>query len=306
MKTNRWNPFLQFLRNEAGDGGEGGGGGGGGEGGDKGGAPSLLGGEGGGSESWYSSLPDDLKSNPYVAQSKDLAGFVKSAVDTKKMVGANTIRLPGKDATPEELSEFYKNLGRPDTHEAYKPSVEVAEGILDDKILGTMQQKMHELGLSEKQGQTLLNEYLTILDSSLSERNTQSEAKMQEGINALKQEWGDKYDNNVKTAQLALRELGNDTIKDKLVETGLANDPAVIKWMAELGKKLLDDEAIGGEAGGRFSGSSEAAAQEIERLKMDNEFQATINDRRAPGHKEAVERWTALHKQAYPSKSEQE
>lgn len=296
----KWRQILMgtaMLMNEEG-GGEGGGGGG---------TPSsVLGGEGGGGggtpEHWYSGLPDDMRGNPYVAQSKDLASFVKSAIDTKSMVGANTIKLPGEKATDEERAAFYKSLGRPDeatgyTYEA-KPR---ADGIVEPKIVEQMQGVFHKAGLSAAQGKQVLDSYIGILNEHHEAFESANAQTHEQGMSALKSEWGVEYDNNVKTAQLALRELGGSELLPVLEAKGLGSDPTIIKFLHSIGTKLLDDDASGtGE--GRFTGSAVAAQQEIKRLTGDKDFQEALNAQHHPGHAAAVDRWMSLHSQAYPGK----
>lgn len=265
-------------------------------------APSLLGNPGDGDKPWYDSLPDNLKASPFVAQSKDLAGFVKSAVDTKAMVGANVIKLPGEKATPEEKAEFYNKLGRPADPAGYTPTVKpVDDAMVDPQILGTMAKVFHENGLTAQQGQSVLDAYLNILNEGHGKLSASSTAKHTEAVSALKGEWGMNYENNVKTAQLALRELGGDDLLATIESAGLGSDPTMIKFLHSVGAKLLDDNAVG-DGGSAFSGSQEAAAAEINRLKLDPEFMTAWGDARHAGHKEAVDRWMALHSKAYPGK----
>lgn len=291
---------LRLLFNE--EGGDGGGGGGDGN------TPppaagSILQTGGGGTETWYGTLPDELKGNPYVAQSKDLAGFVKSAIDTKSMVGANTIRLPGEKATPEERAEFYNKLGRPSDHTGYKPTVAPVEGVVDSAVNEQMTKKFHELGLTSQQGQAILDEYYGVLNGGFTTHNDNIIAQREQAMTTLKGEWGANYDANVKTAQLAVRELGGQELFEVLEGAGLADNPQIIKFLHNAGTKLLDDAAIGG-GNNQFAGSIEGASAEIGRLKTDPEFMRVWGDAQAPGHKEAVDKWLALHRTAFPGKSE--
>lgn len=316
MNPNRWNRFLfsVLMAPEGGDGGSGGGGagdggaggGGGGGGGDAGGGTgkSILGGDpGGGAKPWYDGLPDDLKASPYVAQTKDLAAFVKSAVDTKGLVGANTIKLPGEKATEQELADFYSKLGRPAEATGYTPTVAPkAEHLVDKNVMSTMQEQFHKLGLTAAQGQGVLDSYLGLLNTGYEAQTAQLEADYSGGVAKLKQEWSTNYDNNVKIAQGALRQFGSPELIAKIDELGLGNNTDFIKFMHGIGVQLLDDEAIGGGDGGQFGGTPMAAQQEIERLKVDKEFQEALNSVNHAGHKAAVDRWRALFEKAYPGK----
>jgi hypothetical protein len=301
MKTNRWNMLVRAPEGDSGGaGGEGSAGGG------AGGSSIIAGGAGGeGAKPWFNDLPPEFQGNPYVAQTKDLASFVKSAIDTKSMVGADTIKLPGKNATDAERAEFYTKLGRPAEATAYTPTVQpVAESLVDPNVLTFMQGEIHKLGLSEAQGKGILDAYLSQVNVGYEAQTAAMEAAKLQGISTLKQEWGPKFDNNVKTAQLAITQHGGPELMAKIDAAGLGNDIDFIKMMHVIGTKLLDDDATG-EGGGQFNGSSMQAAAEIERLKLDTDFQTALNSATHPGHKAAVDKWLAVHRQATPGKQEE-
>lgn len=290
------NPFLYAEEDDVG-------GGGGKSGGTSVLAQSQGGGGGNADKPWFSDLPDDLRNNPLVAQNAELSSFVKSAIDTKAMVGANTIRLPGDKATDDERSEFWKKLGRPDDFKGYESKVKPEEGIFDQAVFDQMRTKFHELGLTKVQGEGILDGYLQILNKGLADAQSRQAQTFETAVTALRTDWGQDYDNNVRTAQLAARELGGADFFEYAEKKGLANDPTFIKFLHAVGAKLLDDDAAGsGE--GRFTTSQMGAQQEITRLKMDEDFMKILDTAHHPAHKDAVERWAGLHRIAYPGKQE--
>lgn len=58
---------------------------------------------------WRSTLPDDLKTSPVIQDFKDVAGVVKSLIETKSFVG-NSIRIPGPDAGAEARMDVVTKL----------------------------------------------------------------------------------------------------------------------------------------------------------------------------------------------------
>ena len=60
-------------------------------------------------ESWLSSLPEELRSNPTLQDTKSVEALAKRFVDTKSALGAS-IRIPGEDASDEVRQEFYSKL----------------------------------------------------------------------------------------------------------------------------------------------------------------------------------------------------
>jgi hypothetical protein len=51
-------------------------------------------------------VPQEYRDHPFVKDAPDLPTFLKNAVETKKMVG-DSIRLPGKDAKPEDAEKWW-------------------------------------------------------------------------------------------------------------------------------------------------------------------------------------------------------
>lgn len=249
---------------------------------------------------WFKDLPDDLKT-PYVTQTKDLSAFVKSAVDTKALVGANTIKLPGDKATESEWNEFFGKLGRPSEAKDYGMTVKpIDEKLLDTATLDSMRAVFHANGLTAKQGQAILDAYLTNTNTAIQNHTKTLADEQAQSTAALQQEWGDAYTANVRTAQLAVEELGGEEVFTALDKAGLGNNPTIIKFLYSIGKHFLDDKIVGG-GGNQFSGTVEGAMAEIRALSLDADFQAALNSKTHAGHNAAVDRWLKLHQTAYPS-----
>ena len=62
---------------------------------------------------WRESLPEDLKSDPSLLTVKDVPGLAKSYIHAQKMIGADKLAIPGKNASEEEWSAVYEKLGKP-------------------------------------------------------------------------------------------------------------------------------------------------------------------------------------------------
>jgi len=70
---------------------------------------------------WRANLPEDMRKEASLESFKDETEMVempinvaKSFISTKKMVGADTLKIPKTD---EEWSDVYTKLGRPETQE---------------------------------------------------------------------------------------------------------------------------------------------------------------------------------------------
>jgi hypothetical protein len=75
-----------------------------------------------GAGDWQTGLPDDMKKDPSLdpLKGKGIVDVVKGFINAQKLIGKDKIPLPGETAKPEEWAEFYKKLGRPEKPEDYK------------------------------------------------------------------------------------------------------------------------------------------------------------------------------------------
>jgi hypothetical protein len=162
-----------------------------------------------------------------------------------------TVKLPGKDATPEQWAEFYKAVGAPDKAEAYE--LPVPEG-QDGEFAKTAATWFKDAGLLPQQAQALAgkwNEFTAAQAAAAEAAETQRIAqldqqnKVQEA--ALKNEWGQSHDANMELARRAVRqfiptEKAGDVIAALEDRLGYAE---TIKLMHSIGKGLGEHDAPG-------------------------------------------------------------
>jgi hypothetical protein len=299
------NPYGLLREAGAGAGDASGGGSGSGEGnqGDKG---SLLSGGGSGNPvagDWRAGLPDDIKADPTLKDIKDIPSLAKSYVHAQRLVGTDKIPKPQANWKPEQWAAFYDAAGRPKTPQDYK----FADGTIpkefpvDEQKMGATLKLMHDLGLRNDQAEALLKHYgQTALDGQ-KQMTGQRDAARQAGTDALKKEWGDQFTANVDIARGAMMHFGGEEIATLMEETGLGNDPRMVKFLAKVGQSMMDDSARG-QGNGLIVTNQTQAQGEINALKQDKDFLAVLTNKSAPGHQEAVDRWTRLHAIANPSK----
>lgn len=251
---------------------------------------------------------EELRTSPALKDYKGLEGLAKAHIHLQRMMGGdeNTLlRMPGEEATEEERASFYSKLGRPETPDGYTvPELPNREqlGIADDTINGFLH-KAHEMGLSDQQAQAMLGWYGEWANEQMQSQTTQHEDAVREGMQAMKREWGAAFEENLAKAERALQAVGGPELADLLAETGLANNPAVVKLFHKVAESMREDVLMdGGEAPSGTAGAlSPAQAQgEINALKGDASFMQKYNDPTNPGHDEAVARMQKLFAFAYP------
>jgi len=246
---------------------------------------------------------ETIKSDPSLQSITNVEDLAKSYVHAQKLVGKDKIALPKDDNDPA-WSDVLAKLGRPEDPSGYqipKPAddspVKLPEG-MDDKF----KQKAHELGLTNKQAHELFGWYVSdVVEPEFQSFDNQMEKSRQDGEKALRQEFGNAFDDKIKDAQRAVSEFGGDEVLEALTRTGLANDPNVVKMLSKIGEGLRED-TVGGSSP-QFGKTPDQAKQEIQSLKADKSFMENYLSARAPGHKDAVDKMNRLYADAYPEQN---
>lgn len=191
-------------------------------------------------------MNDGYNQNSGGADSEDDKSFnwkdqLGDLVSNDRLSGFTSIR---------DLAKAYVDLPPPakvpESVDGYKlPDTVRIEGLrsmaLDNKL--TQEQlegliKFHE-GLTKKSLEDVKNQ------------RTKAEQK-------LRDEWGDEYDNNLKTAKGILKSEAGKEISELLKTSGMANDPKVIKFLHTIGMTMKEGGHIGDDSNVRKSNKSRA------------------------------------------------
>lgn len=260
------------------------------------------GGGGGGGADWRESLPPEYKADAALKDVPDVTTLAKNYINTKSLVG-RSVALPGENATPEERSAFYAKLGRPEKPEQYegpkdfKPHKALQ---IDNTQLDGFRKTFHELGIPKKAGERLIADYLNTMNTNVAAMEQAREQETQRVMAELDKEWGTNKDGNIKIALQAVERFGGTELKQFFDETGIGNNPVLIKMFHKIGTMVSEDRSAGGGgSGGNFNDPASAAA-EIDKLGKDEKFTGALYNRTDPGHAEAVKKWQDLHKVAFP------
>lgn len=172
----------------------------------------------------------------------------QAAPDTQAEPG---IKLPGKDSTPEQWSEFYKSIGAPDSADAYE--LPLPEGD-DGAFAKTASEWFKDAGLLPQQAQALAvkwNEFQAAqaqaMQQAEAERIKALDSKNRAEEASLKNEWGANHAANMEFARRAARQfLPSDKSAD--IITALESSVGfseTIKILHNIGKGLAEHDAPG-------------------------------------------------------------
>jgi hypothetical protein len=208
------------------------------------GTQNLNQGDGGGI-GWRAQLPDTLKTNETFTAYKTVGELAQSHLETAGKVkeyegklAASIPKLTDK-ATDEDRAAYYKAIGRPEKADDY--AITVPEGVpKDEAAMKWFRDTSHKLGLSKQQGESLAAGYFEMMKGNIDTINKAYETRKAETVNKLKGEWGGKYEENFDLAKKTAQKIGGEDIIKYLGETGIGNEPVIIKFMHKLGTMLSE------------------------------------------------------------------
>jgi hypothetical protein len=258
-------------------------------------APAAASGEPAPQDDWKSSLPEDLRMDPSIANQPSVESMGRSYVSAQRMVGLDKIAVPTEHSTDEEWSQVYDKLGRPESPAGYDLEMNnIPEGLeanpqLVDWFAGTA----HDIGLTPRQAQALADRYNVMageVEQSPDELAIAAEAKEQEGVRSLQREYGKAFDAKIGTAKAVLNQYGGEELLEMRLEDGtaLASNPSLVRTLVNIGDfmqgKLGEDTLRGAKTGGNAMTPADAQ-RELNTVQVQG---GPYWDNMHPGHAAAV------------------
>ena len=262
------------------------------------------------------SLSEDLRGEASLQDFSDINGLAKSYVSSQRMLGGS-IRIPGEDASAEAHTDFYtkvqsiegvvkvpsessdaagwdnlyNKMGRPTEATGYQ--LNVPEGTQVNENMLTM---AHELGLTNSQ----VNKYMEFEAGQQSQINETQVQARETAQSALKESWGQDYNNRMDGAKAAIRTYSEkypDAVNE-LINGPAGNNPALLNMLSDLYGGLQEKGIISSTASSvQYGMSSEEALGQIQEIRG-NSAHAAFNSA-DPGHASAVQKMSRLYQVAY-------
>lgn len=243
-----------------------------------------------GAPSWLAGVEDDLVNDPIMKTVQDIPSLVKSYVHAQRQMGRKGFILPDKNAPIEKYKELYTAMGGPALEE-YKYDLPEDHG-LDDDFIKNFNKLAHDNNILPTQAKAMMEYYRGEVekeDKTYLEERAQAQTKAEA---TLKAEWGEGFDKNLFKAQQVVKTFGDDGITQFLDETGLGNEPAVIKFLAKIGESLNED-TFKPDAVGHLGMTKDEAQEELNRTMAD--FNGAYYNSAHADHARMVQRINKLH-----------
>ncbi len=214
--------------------------------------PIYFGTDGVLNEGWRGTLEEDLREDKSLIVFKSVGDLAKSFVNTKKMVGANVIPVPGDTSTEGEWQEYHKAGGRPETVADY--NLKAPEGFPEDMLekvfpkarVEAWQERFFKGGISAKAANQFIAEFANDMLVDIKAMEQAKEAEMAELKSGLATDWGAAFEQKKHLGNMAIDEgtSGDDDFKARLVKK-FGNDPDFIRFSANLGGKFAEGKPPG-------------------------------------------------------------
>lgn len=177
--------------------------------------------------------------------------------------GEAALKLPGKDATPEQWAEFYKVIGAPEKAEDYK--LPVPEGD-DGAFAKTAAEWFKDAGILPQQAEKLAgkwNEFVAsqqqAADNAETDRLAALHAKNTEEQADLRNEWGQQHAANMEFARRAATQFFPKEQAGAVIEAmeSVLGYKATIQALHRIGQGLGEHDATAGLGGAGNGGAGE-------------------------------------------------
>jgi hypothetical protein len=203
--------------------------------------------------------PEWLEAKFWTDKGPNVEALAKSYDVAQRALGrkAQAVVPPTEKSTPEEVAEYRKAIGVPESPEAYKLKPDqLPEGVTwDDNVA----KKAAELAYKHNVPAAAMQEFMRF-DMERAALMNQAAAQMIEtqletGRAELQKVWGDKMPEKIELARRAAVTAGVDPTSQGFV------DPQVVKAIVNLAEKLSDDKLVAGDQTG--VSSTRARAKDI-------------------------------------------
>jgi hypothetical protein len=223
---------------------------------------------------WRDSLPEEHRGAETLKkfEGKDWGEvgpkLAVSYINLEKM--PRGVNVPKDGAPQTEWDAFYEKIGRPKTADEYGIKATVPDGMpWNEKAEKLILAKAHARGLTKPQAEGLLNDFIALSAEGQQQVKQAAAVEAEDAYATMQTEWGGLTERNTALVQRCVTEFGGAEFKQYLDETGLGNDPRLMRFVHKMGSGMVEGNLIRGEALGMKSADAKA---EIDRLMRTPEW----------------------------------
>lgn len=214
--------------------------------------PNILGDD-------YYSDPEKTKPTKAFDDVHDFDTLAKNYVNTKRLVGKKDaefaeklkgmVKVPGENATEEEIKAYRTARGVPDKADNYELPVPATASDLDKKgfaaVAAAIKPIAHEVGISPSNLAKVWSKTIEVLTAQNAEIDQKGRELLDADIKAMQEKHKEKYDSFIKAGNdgLAKFNVENNPVGEnfrKLLDSfGILNSPAVREFLFAVSELVL-------------------------------------------------------------------
>ena len=124
----------------------------------------------------------------------------------------------------------------------------------DPGVLNAYSEVAKELNLPQEAAQKMIDKIAPLIEARQIERIESVRTEWAEASKGDQEFGGDKLNENLAVAKKALDKFGSPELRTLLNQSGLGNNPEVIRFMYRAGKSISEDTFVGGSKGNQKNG----------------------------------------------------
>ena len=264
-----------------------------------------CGGGGGSPFTWRDKLPEEFNTDPSLKDYKDdetgLVGAVKSLIHSQKMIGADKIALPGKDASSEEVAAFYQKLGAPEKPDGYEfagPEKPPEGWKYPSEIESEFRRIAHDLHMPKGMAEKTWKELQETLAGRYDKATQTARLAHQERLDKFYETLGAAKDEKLKAMERAAIALGGVEGAAEMKQNGMLQEPVLMNILIQAADLIGSDKLSDNDLGGGDPGFTPAEAKaRIAAINADPD----LLDPKSPRQKVLIEEKQKLYALAYPN-----
>lgn len=199
-------------------------------------------------KTWKDFIPEELKGRSEWNNINDVSDLYKNYINAQQTI-SKSVRIPDANSSLEDVANFYKKLGKPETKAEYTfeytPSKKEYVYNKDSFDFSAFQDLADKANLTADQYQKLATAYLDVNNENYLNYNKTLQTKAAEELksaeNKLKMEWGDKYTQNINAISEKVKVLYPEETLTRMQNAGLFRDPAFLQSHLKLTKMMTGD-----------------------------------------------------------------
>lgn len=234
-------------------------------------------------------LSESYRDVPSAAKFNGVDDLFQAYTNLESVMGKKVANMTEEDI--EQFAEYFEVDSAPEQYEFPE--------YLDPELSDMLSETFQDLELSQNDVLEIMSTYEAYAEHQNQLSQQEFEQIREESIAELQQEFGHAYDQRVELANRTLEHFATPELYDLIEDAGLANSPALVKFLSEIGQSLTEDSIPRSQHGGSFGLTPQDAQRQIALLMADPSTSHAYYNKFDPKHAIVKEQITELYDAAY-------